>query len=723
MSDLVLHDPPEVERRPVGGADLTAAIEDDERVSEAVEGLAADDLAPDDRRAPAAKRQHARTDLVGRILERDQADAEVGGPAVRRIGADAALAAVLQDDRRAGRRRPGLDARANLRISVAAVHRGQRRGVAVPRDGPPGVHLVPPDPASQQGEVRREHRHTSARGGTCPLVAGNDVAGRGAHGSHAPHHADHPPELGQRARSAVDDWPVEHHEVGVLTLHARIGLAGDARLHREEGEPQGHQPQPKPVATRFQARQHFGPRHEHRRAGDVQGGVAEGAAQLLDLDHGLVDAGEVLDHREPRDRAHRAEAVALGPHVLDAAVHDPGRSRHQFAVGEVGHRRGPSAVRAGDHQAQRGKRAREDRPPPRTPRSGHQPGRHVLTEHVTTVHRRRGGAPQGGAPKPFDREPRRRLFSNVGSVHRAEPPDERLPPTSWRARRARPGPDRRPDASRLGAIAARPTVDVVPRRGMRREASSRRTSSSGTRTRRRPTSVSRSCRPGGGTPVTESLHDAGDQPADGPREQRRRAGHESAVSAVVECTNGSTSSSSGRCTGPNGTKRGGHNSPAVAAPADKWFLAEGSTGFFDTFVLIANSDTTKAADVSVTFLMQDGTTVGLPAVQPRPQCPDQHLDQLPGAGPGQPGLLDAGRVHQRDARCSSSGRCTSALRLGGRPRERGRHGAEPRRGSSARASPAGSPHWPSTRSCCWPTRARSRRRPPSHSCSKAPRRW
>jgi lysophospholipase L1-like esterase len=85
------------------------------------------------------------------------------------------------------------------------------------------------------------------------------------------------------------------------------------------------------------------------------------------------------------------------------------------------------------------------------------------------------------------------------------------------------------------------------------------------------------------------------------------------VSAVVECLNGLDIVVERSMYWANGTRRGGHNSQAVEAPAGKWYLAEGSTGFFDTFVLIANPDGTASADVRVTFLREDGTTVSYPA--------------------------------------------------------------------------------------------------------------
>jgi lysophospholipase L1-like esterase len=119
-------------------------------------------------------------------------------------------------------------------------------------------------------------------------------------------------------------------------------------------------------------------------------------------------------------------------------------------------------------------------------------------------------------------------------------------------------------------------------------------------------------RPGGGTPATESFTMA----ATSRRTVRVNAlpglANEPALSAVVECTNGLDIVVERSMYWANGTKRGGHNSPGVAAPAPRWFLAEGSTGFFDTFVLIANPDPAKGADMRVTFLKADGTTVAFP---------------------------------------------------------------------------------------------------------------
>jgi lysophospholipase L1-like esterase len=79
------------------------------------------------------------------------------------------------------------------------------------------------------------------------------------------------------------------------------------------------------------------------------------------------------------------------------------------------------------------------------------------------------------------------------------------------------------------------------------------------------------------------------------------------LSAVVECAS---------CTGDQGIvvertmtwsdsrKRGGHNSQGVLTPSTDWFLAEGTVGFFQTFVLIANPDPTQTAQVEVTYLRE-----------------------------------------------------------------------------------------------------------------------
>jgi hypothetical protein len=61
---------------------------------------------------------------------------------------------------------------------------------------------------------------------------------------------------------------------------------------------------------------------------------------------------------------------------------------------------------------------------------------------------------------------------------------------------------------------------------------------------------------------------------------------------------------------------GGHESAGVNSPSRSWFLAEGATGsFFDCFVLMSNPNN-AAANVSLLYLLEDGTTVPQQVVVP-----------------------------------------------------------------------------------------------------------
>jgi hypothetical protein len=53
---------------------------------------------------------------------------------------------------------------------------------------------------------------------------------------------------------------------------------------------------------------------------------------------------------------------------------------------------------------------------------------------------------------------------------------------------------------------------------------------------------------------------------------------------------------------------GGHGGSAVGQPDRRWYFAEGSQGFFDTFVLLANSNLTPAL-VTVRFLLENGAPI------------------------------------------------------------------------------------------------------------------
>jgi autotransporter-associated beta strand protein len=60
---------------------------------------------------------------------------------------------------------------------------------------------------------------------------------------------------------------------------------------------------------------------------------------------------------------------------------------------------------------------------------------------------------------------------------------------------------------------------------------------------------------------------------------------------------------------PNRLWTGGHVNTGVTAPSTSWFHAEGATGgFFSTFILLSNPQTTDA-HVELRFLLEDGTTI------------------------------------------------------------------------------------------------------------------
>ncbi len=50
----------------------------------------------------------------------------------------------------------------------------------------------------------------------------------------------------------------------------------------------------------------------------------------------------------------------------------------------------------------------------------------------------------------------------------------------------------------------------------------------------------------------------------------------------------------------------GHASRGVSAPADVWYLAEGTTHLFDEYILVINPSLTQEADVRITFMDSDG---------------------------------------------------------------------------------------------------------------------
>jgi len=54
-------------------------------------------------------------------------------------------------------------------------------------------------------------------------------------------------------------------------------------------------------------------------------------------------------------------------------------------------------------------------------------------------------------------------------------------------------------------------------------------------------------------------------------------------------------------TGSMATWQAGHNAMGLAAPATRWYLAEGATWIFDEYILLANASKTETAHVSLTF--------------------------------------------------------------------------------------------------------------------------
>ena len=151
------------------------------------------------------------------------------------------------------------------------------------------------------------------------------------------------------------------------------------------------------------------------------------------------------------------------------------------------------------------------------------------------------------------------------------------------------------------------------------------------------------------------------------------------------------------------TGYGTHADNGVPAPRTRWFLAEGVTGAFDTYVLVYNpSDTAGAAHDEL---------------QPHRSQPaggaDLHAGAASAAHRGRrrrrPGARGDRRRHRRDVderrrRSSSSAPCTCRARpRSTRPAPDRRRATSARSGTSARASRR--PR--STRSCCSTTRTPS----------------
>ena len=170
-------------------------------------------------------------------------------------------------------------------------------------------------------------------------------------------------------------------------------------------------------------------------------------------------------------------------------------------------------------------------------------------------------------------------------------------------------------------------------------------------------------------------------------------------------------------TWPGASQRGGHNSGGVLAPAGEWFLAEGVTGFFETFVLITNTSTATQT-VDVTFLRE---TSG-PLVRTYTIAPS-----------GRKTVYVNGEVRDDAGRPIAEPFSTVVRQQGGGADlvvERAMYwnSFEGGHGAAAVTAPAttwlfaegvcgGDPASPSRPTCCWPTRARAT--PPRRSRSSA----
>ena len=111
---------------------------------------------------------------------------------------------------------------------------------------------------------------------------------------------------------------------------------------------------------------------------------------------------------------------------------------------------------------------------------------------------------------------------------------------------------------------------------------------------------------------------------------------------------------------------GGTASAGITAPALQWFIAEGATGaFFDLFILIGNPSAT-AAEVTVTYLLPDGTTVE----RPHQVAAESRLTiTVKGEDRGWPPPQSRRPSRRPTARrLSSSGRCGGRARCGTRAR-------------------------------------------------------
>ena len=110
---------------------------------------------------------------------------------------------------------------------------------------------------------------------------------------------------------------------------------------------------------------------------------------------------------------------------------------------------------------------------------------------------------------------------------------------------------------------------------------------------------------------------------------------------------------------PDGTRVGAHNASGVTEAAQRWILAEGASGVFSTFILVANPNATTT-NVRVQYLKSTGEVVVLHRCAAGQQ-PHHVLaaERLPRPARDRRNSRPSSKVSIRANRSSPSGRCTS----------------------------------------------------------------
>jgi Ca2+-binding RTX toxin-like protein len=156
------------------------------------------------------------------------------------------------------------------------------------------------------------------------------------------------------------------------------------------------------------------------------------------------------------------------------------------------------------------------------------------------------------------------------------------------------------------------------------------------------------------------------------------------------------------------TGYGAHTEKATDGPATTWFFAEGSQGFFDTYVLLANPGPVQSK-ATVTFLLESGA----PVVKEFTLAPTSRRTVQVNSP-----IAPSASSSTSRSRAWRSVRCISARRRSTRATSRLASTVPRHAGSSRKARPDRS----SRHSCCWRIRASRMPRRRSRSCPRAARR-